>query len=44
MMPFVYGAVYFPVISNTVLRLLGPRRLFKFRDSKDITLSEVAIV
>jgi dehydrogenase/reductase SDR family protein 7 len=40
MMPFVYGAVYFPVISNMVLRLLGPRRLFKFRDSKDITLSE----
>jgi dehydrogenase/reductase SDR family protein 7 len=40
MMPFVYGAVYFPVISNMVLHLLGPRRLFKFRDSKDITLSE----
>ncbi|KAJ3660391.1 hypothetical protein Zmor_004841 [Zophobas morio] len=43
MMPFVYTAVYFPIVSKMCLKLLGPQRLFKIRDSKEITLDEVAI-
>ncbi|EFA00763.2 dehydrogenase/reductase SDR family member 7 [Tribolium castaneum] len=40
MMPFVYTAVYFPTISKMALGLLGPRRLFKMRDSKDIQFDQ----
>ncbi|RZB39976.1 dehydrogenase/reductase SDR family member 7 [Asbolus verrucosus] len=44
MMPFAYAAVYFPIISRIALKTLGPKKLFKFRDSKEITLEEVDIV
>ncbi|XP_044269306.1 dehydrogenase/reductase SDR family member 7 [Tribolium madens] len=40
LMPFVYTAVYFPTVSKIALRLLGPRGLFKMRDSKDIQFDQ----
>ncbi|XP_074033031.1 dehydrogenase/reductase SDR family member 7 isoform X2 [Leptinotarsa decemlineata] len=33
---FTYIAVYFPIVFNIALRLLGPETLFKLRDSKDL--------
>ncbi|KAF2889031.1 hypothetical protein ILUMI_17142 [Ignelater luminosus] len=44
LIPFVYVAVYFPVIRDIVLKVFGPKRLFKLRDSKDIDLSEVQAI
>ncbi|CAH0547327.1 unnamed protein product [Brassicogethes aeneus] len=40
LMPFTYISVYFPIIFNTALKLVGPEIMFKLRDSKKVELTE----
>lgn len=42
--PFLYIAVYFPIVFNFALKILGPERLFKFREGRQAqSLTEVQV-
>ncbi|XP_044762565.1 dehydrogenase/reductase SDR family member 7 isoform X2 [Coccinella septempunctata] len=41
---FTYFAVYFPVSFNFLIKTIGPERLFKLRDSQELTLQEVQVI
>ncbi|CAH1132539.1 unnamed protein product [Ceutorhynchus assimilis] len=38
--PMTYVAVYFPILYNLAVKIIGPNKIFKFRDSKEFQASE----
>ncbi|KAK9886811.1 hypothetical protein WA026_018462 [Henosepilachna vigintioctopunctata] len=41
---FTYFTVYCPVLYNFILKTVGPEKLFKARDSQELTLQEVQVI
>jgi len=41
LIPATYLAVYFPIIFRFIVKVVGPQKIFSFRDSKEPQLSEV---